>query len=221
MKNLIIISLILFLIASCNKNKKVFVEGILMEDCNTPAANTPLIALQDDYNHALFSSDVWEEFTTNSQGYFRFEAKKNVTVHLNLKSQMTRLMNDIEIGNNNLNIGKVYSERFLTKHVINLDVQQPYTENDTLILIYKNNTSNPSYNEFKYYTGPFQSGILDTMENITFKGYPRTYSFEPSNDFQISYSFRIRSLPSLNKTTPATLNFNCSNEYNFTTLLID
>jgi hypothetical protein len=216
----VLITCFLFLTA-CKKNKTVFVEGFLLEDCNTPAANISLIAIQNNYNHALFSKDVWEEFDTNPGGYFRFETKKNVTLKLNLKSQMTTLVNDIEIGNTNINLGKIYSKPFLTKHVISLDVVNPYTENDTLILIYKNNTNNANNNLFKYYPGPFQNGILDTFENITFKGFPRQYSFVEPINFQISYNFRVRSLPNLNKTVQSSLNFSCSNAYNHTTLVID
>ena len=223
MKKLIGLSILLLLFISCKKNKANTIEGVLMEDCNMPAANIEGYIYEHDYSHALLSNDVWEYFTTDENGYFIVQTKENIKVKLNLKNNGDRVLSEIDIGKSDLNLGKVYYNKFPSRFIIKLDVMNSYTENDTLVLLDYNN-QNPTSHNYKYYPGPFTNGVLDTVEYYFFNSYPIKFvDFDNYNAPEKTIGYRVRSLP--NSNIHSFIKFHlapiCNNEYAEATLEIE
>lgn len=194
-----------------------------MEDCNTPAKNIKGIIYEHDYSHKLLSNDVWVDFTTNESGYFKVKTKENVKLKLNLKNNFERVLSEIDIADSDLNLGKIYYNKFPTKFKIKLDVSNTYTANDTLVILDYNSlgTSSVSY---KYYPGPFSSGVLDTVDHYIFNSFPIKYIDFISYDApERIFSYRVRSLPSFNNHDFTSFHLApiCSNEYGEVTLVIE
>lgn len=88
MKNLIKYIVLAVLLTACtkNNNKEVIVTGRLMQSCDTPAANkNGIIHLSG--GGLLNNPSTSLEFTTDENGYFTVNVRKNSKLRLNLKGQ--------------------------------------------------------------------------------------------------------------------------------------
>jgi hypothetical protein len=221
MKNIILYFIIAILASSCTKqrNRTLTIEGTLMANCSTPAANT------SGYFHYTggMTRYTWAEFTTDANGYFKVTEKiggSNLT--LNVGNGPGVLRNITLLGKDYLDLGKVYINPFPTNFIIKLDVKNPYTENDTLVIRDFSNPTSPSATHS--IPGPFTSGILDSINDI-WGQFPITFH-DLMNHSGPGHSVRmiVRSTPEkeyINRwidfyTAPI-----CSGEYAEVTLVID
>jgi len=121
-------------------------------------------------------------------------------------------------------LGKVYINPFPAKFVIKLEVNTPYSENDSLVLFDFNNP-NAMPTSAKLYPGPFTNTILDTIDNYMFRKFPVHFSdMLAGRGPNLNFHYRVRSLPQYDQ-DPVYVNFNlktiCSGEFAEVTLVID
>jgi hypothetical protein len=229
MKNLISFVVIVFLLAACMKmaNKRVTITGRLMHSCGIPAANTTLLLIEYDYSHKLISNEVWEEFTTNDNGYFSVRVRNNAKLRLNLKEQMKRIVSGIEVGETKLDLGEIYCKEFETNFIIKLDVLNQYTAQDTLIIEDYNEIGGTSFlanKKVKYYPGPFSSGELEVVQNYLHRSFPISHaSYVDFNapEFSVRYRIRTASGEESNNFARFRLSPICSDEFAEVTLVIE
>lgn len=226
MKTKISFILLLFFIASCNKNRTTTIEGILIGGCDTPLANTNALIITP--NHLILGPEVRVPFTTNQNGYFKVtytgkEKFNSFAVHAFYDLKDAYQVSGIK--GNKKELGKVHVTSFPTNVIINLDVQNEYTENDTLVIrkYRKYTSSNPIVDE--YFPGPFTSGFLDSALNYPFDNFPISYSALINFGGPYSQiSYQIRSFPSYSG-QPKHHGFYCkpicSGEFSVVTLVID
>ena len=229
MQKIISFIAIIVLTTACLKNNlnKVLITGRLMENCNTPASNTPLIIKEYDYSYALLSNDINEEFITDENGYFKVKVDSDVKLRLHLKDQFAKIVSGIEVGNHSLDLGEVYSKEFRTNFIIKLDVLNQYTENDTLIIEDYNGIGGTSWlsnKKVKYYPGPFSSGELEIVKDYNYKNFPishSTYINYNAPELNVGYRIRYLSGEETNNSTKFRLAPICSEEYSEVTLVIE
>jgi hypothetical protein len=225
MKTLFSFIFIVFIALSCNKpasSKLITIEGQLMSSCDVPAANKSGSIRTND--GLLTGSGLSLDFTTDENGYFKIqysgtENLDNFTVRVQGSSDVLKVTN---LGGNNKDLGKVYINPFPTNFIIKLDVQNPYTENDTLVML---DFDNPDPFANKLIPGPFSTGYLDSVFNYSFTKFPIHFSDLLNGTGPIGgVSFRIRSLPNnIGNSTPVYFKHApiCSGEFAEVTLVID
>ena len=182
LKTLSLICLSLLLVnTSCKKNKKPgTVRGRIMVNCTTPLPNH-LVKMRTDWGGgASFVEDVNgnKEFMTDSEGYFEINyITKGGEGTLNV-SGYSNVLSKIPIGEGQvLDIGEVYLNGKVN-FIIKLQVNNPHTAQDTLFY-YDWNYPQGAAHWIKKIPGPFVSGIIDTVYNCSFMGYPLTYNQIP------------------------------------------
>jgi len=120
-------------------------------------------------------------------------------------------------------LGKVYINPFPTKFIIKLDVQNQYSENDTLML-FNFNSPNAMPSDAVYFPGPFTSGTLDSILNYNFSKFPVPFSVNGSTTPILTIRHIVRSFPN-NMLSDKYTYFNiapiCSGEFAEVTLVID
>jgi hypothetical protein len=228
MKTTIQILFLLLIAAACRKpgnQNVVTIEGQLMSGCNTPAAHQAFIFIEKDYDHSLFSSDVWIDFVTDQNGYFKVKTKKNVNLNLVEKTGFKRILENIEISQSGVNLDKIYINKFLSKLRVKLEVYNPYSQFDTLVIRDYNNYTNTNMVDYKYYSGPFVSGILDSFEFFHFNRFPIIFQDVLHHGGPSFFTLhRLRSLPNFDSGLIKTDFFlvkPCSGEYTELTLVIN
>jgi hypothetical protein len=166
MKKIVIYIFVMLLLSSCTKqrNRTLTVEGTLMANCSTPAANT------SGYFHYTggMTRYTWAEFTTDANGYFKITEKiggSNLTLNVGNGSGVLR--NITLLGNDYLDLGKVYINPPKTKYYLYLEVNNPYNELDTLTYYDWGYPQNGRNHWTKKVAGPFSSGIIDTVHNVS------------------------------------------------------
>ena len=156
MKTLTIILSALFLF-SC-KPKQVTIEGRLMADCNVPLANQSGTIHQK----GMYAGKV-ADFTSDENGYFKavFEPKGHGNIcRIALEGGGT-ILEEIRF-TEYTELGEVYANPPSVRYYLLLDVQNAYTELDT---IHYRNCGAPQDGRPSWLkkAGPFQSGIIDTV----------------------------------------------------------
>ena len=223
MKKLINYIFVVLLLVSCekSKNKSLTIEGRLMSGCNTPAANKEGSIRTYD---ALSGPGIVLDFITDDNGYFK--------ISHNEKGSISKFYVNVEGGSDVLRVhyypedhkklGDIYINPFPTNFIINLDVQNPYTENDTLVML--NHNSSDPFDQLLI-PGPFESGFIDSVSDYYFGVFPITWS--ESNDEsgpKGGVQFRLRSQPDYignNQHEYFNLAPICSNESADVTLVIE
>ena len=219
---LYILTAVLLLFSSCIKNKTITIEGRLMQSCDTPAANREGSIIAAD--GLLTGPGEILFFTSDENGYF----KASYTVKANIVSFGVSVQGSGEVLRVNhlegdkKDLGEVYVNPFPTNFIIKLDVQNPYTENDTLVL---SDYSSTGPFDVRLIAGPFESGILDSVFNHMFSKFPVNF-FQLNDNSGPFYStpFLIRSLPYYigdHKTGDFHISPICSDEFAEVTLVID
>lgn len=221
------ILLILFLLTACEKDKETIttIEGQLMASCDIPAANTSGFILTND--GLLSGPGISLNFTTDDNGHFKVSHRGKAD---QLNSFMVRVQGSSDVlkvsglPGDNKDLGKVYINPFPAKFVIKLDVNNPYTQNDSLVLFDFNNP-NAMPTSAKLYPGPFTNSIVDTIDNYMFGKFPVHFSdILAGRGPNLNFHYRIRSLPQYDQ-DPIYVNFNlntiCSGEFAEVTLVID
>ncbi len=227
MKKILFVIFAIFITTSCKKffNSKnpVIIEGTLMLNCDTPAANKSGFILTDD---GLFSGPgISLSFTTDENGYFKIThtGRENVGKFMVRVDGFSDVLRVGYLSGKKKNLGKIYINYFPTNFIIKLDVKKSYTENDTLVMYnFKNATS--LANSTVYFPGPFTSGVLDSISNYKFTKFPLHFSNGVYLPPFIYVRYIIRSTPSMihiDKTTDFDISPICSDKYAEVTLVID
>jgi hypothetical protein len=184
--------IILFVACSKNENKQVTVTGRLMQSCDTPAANKDgLIRLSGGGILANPSTSL--EFTTDENGYFTVTHNESFS-DFSVRTSAAHSVLEVEsLVGDNKELGEVYVNPFPTNFVIKLDVQNPYTENDTLVML--NHNSSDPFDQLLI-PGPFETGYIDSVSNYYYSVFPITWS-EYNNETgpRGGVQFRLRSQP--------------------------
>lgn len=169
MKNIIIIlifSVSSIFLTNClgDENPEIYtLTGTLYENCTfTPAANVNLVLW--GYDGSVFQEDVTGvkgSATTDENGNFSISYEKQ-PIRVDLSLETSNGINSLKVmkgipNNENLELRNVFiSNRGKLK--ITLDVINTYNSSDTLFISTSGKTT--------AFNGPFNSGILDTIENI-------------------------------------------------------
>jgi hypothetical protein len=190
MKNIVILIASALVLFSCIKNKTTTIEGILMASCDTPAANTSGIIKTDD---GVASDGVSLSFTTDENGYFKVSHTGKEIGNFRVIAGGGEALSVWNLPGWEKDLGKVYINPFPTNFIIKLDVRNPYSANDTLV-IRDFSSSNPLAQ--KSIPGPFSSGFLDSIVNTYYTKFPVKLSDIVNNDGpQDAIGAYIRSLP--------------------------
>lgn len=194
MKRLISLRAIVLLLAACTKNsnnKEVTVTGRLMQSCDTPAANKDGIIYLSG-GGLLNNPSTSLEFTTDENGYFKVIHDKSFS-EFSVRTSANHSVLEANISGDEKELGDVYINPFPTNFVIKLDVKNPYTENDTLVLL---DFSDPDPFAQQLIAGPFQSGLIDSVKNFNFNIFPLKWTEIKNNEGpRGGVQYRIRSLP--------------------------
>jgi len=158
-----------------------------MSSCSTPAANT-----NGSFHYTSgMSWEKWAEFTIDENGYFKVKKQiegSTIDLYVDGNSQVLR---NIKLSQKDyLDLGNVYINPFPINFIIKLDVQNPYTENDTLVM--SAFSSSDPLGE-RLIPGPFESGFLDSVVNYPYGKFPITWSATTDGNtlgYSISYLFR-------------------------------
>lgn len=141
-----------------------------MSSCDTPAANTSGIIKTDD---GFASDGVSLSFTTDENGYFKVSHTGKELNKFRVISGGNEVLSVWNFPGLEKDLGKVYINPFPTNFIVKLDVKNPYTENDTLVI--KDFSSTNPLAQRKI-AGPFESGTLEIVENQGFNLFPIKYS---------------------------------------------
>jgi hypothetical protein len=185
----ILFSAVLLLSSKCNKKNTVpgVLKGRVMVNCTTPYANKEVsVQAPAGFSKLEYLEDANGNsvFYTDEDGYFEitYVTKK---VHEGTLFAPYSAMTGIPLGEGqNLDIGEVILNGTVN-FVIKLQVNNPYTANDTLLIRDFNGSS--IYSQLRI-PGPFQSGIIDTVWNEGFISYPISYNKVPEFSFVYYFS---------------------------------
>jgi hypothetical protein len=170
MKKLIIFIAIVTLLIACtkNSNKEYLLTGRLMQSCDTPAANRNGL-IHFSGGGILNKPSTSLEFTTDESGYFKVTHNRRFSEFTVRTSNNHPVLEVYSLSGDNNDLGEVYINPFPTNFVIKLDVKNPYTENDTLFM---RDFSSPDPLAEKFISGPFESGVLDSVINAFYTKFP-------------------------------------------------
>lgn len=187
----LIISLIM--ISSCRKNRSHTLEGRIMINCETPLAFANLQLREHYYDQKLI-----KEFKTNEEGYFELsysQLEDNYLFssgHMNSEIEIVSAETDsIPViyyyipGNESFNFKTMPILRVRKDYDIYLEVNNPYSNQDTLHF-YDYTQENPWANPIKI-AGPFQSGLLYSVENGIVRSEHSDFSKLPLNPAGIDF----------------------------------
>jgi hypothetical protein len=170
---------IVLLSSKCKDKEPVIrtLKGRLMNNCTAPYANGLVKLRNNTGGGASFSEDINgnKDFYTDSNGYFEINYKSRGT--LGTLYAPYKAIERIPIKNEELvfDMGEV-NLNGTVNFVIKLEVNNPYTANDTLVLRDWNSTS--AYDRIVI-PGPFVAGIIDTVWKASYSSYPITYNEVP------------------------------------------
>lgn len=193
---LLLIVPFLLMASNCSKKDKQpnVIKGRLMYGCVTPAANVPLMLKAG--NKFVETVDGANKIYTDEYGYFEFKFQpvmKWYTLMASPQKILSQIPNQSHTDLGEVNFGASID------FIIKLQVNNPYTESDTLYI--------PDYQSSdpfaqKSFAGPFSNGqVLDTLIGIPFTNYPLIYEQQPDN--YINYYFTpIGELRFLHFSTP-------------------
>ena len=216
------------LVTSCSKGvietKEIIIEGKLLTDCNTPAANR-----KGYFEYSAGMRKVtWAEFTTDENGYFKI-IRQNDGSHFGrlMKFRTAGLEVTVPVfGKDHINYGDIYIAPYPTNFIINLDVKKPYTENDTLILLdfwSENPFAQHPPSQVKF-PGPFSTTTLDSVINhpYTRRSFSWiSFGYGKTPEYSITSIIKTGDSGHVSKSTTFNLALICSGEFSEVTLVID
>lgn len=175
-KSIIVTLFIASVVLSCQRNKPYMISGRLLYSCDSVAANEDALYIKQDIVYAFnFNKQkLSKDFSTNENGFFHigYKRKEAVNSFFNIYYDNKLVLDSIPY-KENINLGDVYIGKRPISYLIRLEVDNSYTENDTLII--------RDYNQFLVdkqavlrIPGPFQNEIVDTVWNFPY-GYSATY----------------------------------------------
>lgn len=169
--------IVFFTLIGCkNKNKEYTLEGRLMSSCDLPASNKQMSLYQESIT-LTSNGGYLKDFTCDENGYFKVVYKAENSGKLSIRTN-GEILRGIP-SKKNLNIGKVYNNPPSVKFIVRLRVNNAYTANDTLYYYDWNYPQNGASHWVKKIAGPFQSGIIDTVQNAGYLSFPIEYEGNP------------------------------------------
>lgn len=223
MKKLIgyIIAVVLFTACAKNKSNEVVVTGRLMQSCDTPAANKEGTILTAD---AILSGPGHIiDFTTDENGYFEARHSGSGFTRFTVRVEGSSDVLKVDyLSGDKKELGEVYINPFPTNFIIHLDVKNPYTENDTLVMM---DYGNPDPLAQRYIPGPFESGFFDSVVKQSYTSFPLKWDqISDGSTPEYSIGFHFRDENGWDGTKEKVV-FNitpiCSGEFTDVTLVID
>lgn len=167
---------VLLLVGCKNKKTEYTIEGYLMSTCDLPASNKQLSLYQESVTLTSIGGYL-KDFSTDENGYFKVVYQAENSGKLSIRSN-GEILKGIP-SKKNLNIGKVYNNPPSVKFIVRLQVNNAYTANDTLHYYDWNYPQNGASHWVKKIAGPFQSGIIDTVQNAGYLSFPIEYQGNP------------------------------------------
>jgi hypothetical protein len=163
MNYLISIITTIVLLAACTKhsNKEITVTGRLMQSCDNPAANkNGMIRLPG--GGVLNKPSTSLEFTTDENGYFKVTHNESFSTFSVRTSANHSVLDVSSLGGDEKELGEVYIFPPSGSYYLYLEVNNTYTENDTL---HYGNAGFPEDGREPWLkkAGPFTNGIIDTV----------------------------------------------------------
>ena len=170
MKNLIFILSLAILLSSCKKEKLTYsITGQLVSCGSTQYTANSYVDLFQQRNGGNYKSEIVATTTTDSEGKFSFTYIPNNNlddVLILRQSSGNSFINLVEgIPIKNISDFKYYYSGFAYNLVVSLNVQKPYTANDTL---YVQSCSTVNPNGIKI-PGPFVSGRLFVVPGLALR----------------------------------------------------
>ncbi len=223
MKKIISYIAISVLLVACSKNanKQVTVTGRLMQSCDTPAANKDGI-IRLPGGGILSKPATSLAFTTDENGYFEVTHNESFS-DFSVRTSAAHSVLEVEsLGGDKKELGEVYINPFPTNFIIHLDIKNPYTENDTLVMM---DYGNPDPLAQRYIPGPFECGFLDSVVNQSYTSFPLKWDqISDGSTPEYSIGFHFRDENGWDGTKEKVV-FNitpiCSGEFTDVTLVID
>ncbi len=203
---LFVSSVILFSFNSCSKDevlsptKSYTINGTLYRDCFSPPLKNVDLELWQNAPNGLNYGGLLDQCTTDDNGFyeFNFPSKKGMELFIRFKaSEGGNIIHEYIPKDTSIYDLDLYFHPTVNIEV-HLDVENPYTKNDTLII---NNLIDP--NGLKL-AGPFRSGFVFRSEDV----FLFNQSMK-STHFKIGYAI----LPDLNSSGSEyfTINEYCDN----------
>lgn len=190
-----------------------------MQSCDTPAANKDGL-IYFSGGGLLNNPSTTLEFTTDENGYFEVKHNEPFTEFSVRTSAAHSVLEVNSIPGDDNDLGEIYINPFPTNFIIKLDVNNPYTENDTLVML--NHNSSDPFDQLLI-PGPFESGFIDSVMNYSYDLFPLSWS-DYDNGPKGGIQFRLRSQPDYignNQHEYFNLAPICSGEFAEVTLTID
>src|SRR5690554_1927588 len=165
---------------ACDKSNEIkyTVKGRLMHDCGVPAANVTDVSFKQHGQPLFGQKGMFLSFNTDAEGYFEVVYNRKDANSLDMEILKNGPILEGIPAMKNLDLGEVFWGTPIFSYVRYLEVNNPYTTNDTLIL--------PDYNTgigvAKYIAGPFESGVIDTIWNFPYMSkihFGKTPKYEP------------------------------------------
>jgi len=196
-KDLLTAFLLTGFLFACDKSNEIkyTVKGRLMHACGVPAANVTDVSFKQHGQPLFGQKGMFLSFNTDAEGYFEVVYNRKDANSLDMEILKSGPILEGIPAMKNLDLGEVFWGVPIFSYVRYLEVNNPYTTNDTLILPDHNNTSEPF--PFKYIAGPFESGVIDTIWNHSFMGklqYKKAPVYNPFFRLTSEHSWRESSI---------------------------
>ncbi len=218
MKKLIgyIMAVVLFTACSKQKNESYTLKGRFMQSCDSPAANKYGI-IHFPGGGLLSKPSTKLEFTTDENGYFEVTHNSPFTEFSVRTSDAHSVLRVDSIPGDNNHLGEVYIFQPNTQFYINLQVENNYTDQDTLYYPDYNSSSGFSWRKVP---GPFANGIIDTVHN-SFNSSAMPVEFNSSEPAQSSIRYYLNEPIHENEKETKFFTSHCQDEYQEVTLKIE
>jgi hypothetical protein len=178
------------MIFGCKKiiknDKKYTVEGRLMYNCETPVSDIELSFSQGDPGIIGLKKPLFLIVKTDGEGYFKavYNGKDANGSDFTIRKSGT-IMEGIPI-HQNIDLGNVYYDIPSFSFIVRLEVEQPYTDQDTLLYYDWNYPQNGAEHWGEKISGPFENSIIDTVWNCS---YMSTITYGQDPNLSIGYFF--------------------------------
>ncbi|WP_107039084.1 hypothetical protein [Brumimicrobium mesophilum] len=219
MKTLIYIATIIFLSTiafGCrDKDKEYTIEGRLMLDCETPASNVSGISMKQNVSLGIKKGMIIY-FETDEDGYFEVKYLGGDGTNSDFKILKNgEILRDIPVFQD-IDLGNVYFSLPRFDFVVKLEVENAYSNLDTLFYQDCNYPQNGADFWMKKIAGPFESIIIDTMWNCKMMS---SYSYGKEPLMEVSYY--INDYQTNSQKTNFQLSDLCSNKLYEATINLD
>ena len=154
---------------ACDKSNEIkyTVKGRLMHACGVPAANVTDVLFKQHGQPLFGQKGMFLSFNTDAEGYFEVVYNRKDANSLDMEILKNGPILEGIPAMKNLDLGEVFWGGMPVSFVLRLDVINPYTVIDTLVV--------PDFNASSPFAkihlpGPFNDTILDTIVDFSYIG---------------------------------------------------